>query len=98
MLRTKSLSLTLRSWTDLQTERAGMLGRSVEFVGGPMCGERCKVKYSGVGEVVFIPRIQNALDPQVHVYEARERGDDFAYLGLRPYCPRDAGRIMGHVP
>lgn len=72
--------------------------RTPEFVGGPMDGDRCKAKYTSVGEVVFLTKITPPKDPHVHVYACSAYGEDFVYQGLRPYTRGDAGRILGTVP
>lgn len=74
-----------------------MLGRTVELVGGPMCGERIKAKYRAVGQVVFLRGPEEQGRPLVHVYEADEGTRDFTYRGIRPYQRGDAGRIVGRT-
>lgn len=75
-----------------------MFGKTVEFVGGPLDGDRCKAKYQVVGELVFLSRVVKGVEPFVHLYGAEAHGDDFAYRGTREYRREDAGRIMGTVP
>lgn len=76
-----------------------MLGKTVELVGGPMDGERCKAKLHAAGELVFLPRRSpDESRPFVHVYASPRFGEDFGYQGVRDYQRGDAGRIMGTVP
>lgn len=76
-----------------------MLGKTVQFVGGPMCGERTKAKYHELGELVFLARcVVDGHPPFVHIYASRHRGADFEYQGAREYAKSDHARILGTVP